>query len=37
MNKIEFIIWLETKSGFSRRNNNSDDEWRELMNHAEYI
>jgi hypothetical protein len=37
MNRTEFINWLENKSGLSRRNDNSDDEWRELMNYAEYI
>ncbi len=37
MTKIEFISWLENKTGLSRRNDDSDDEWRELMNYAEYI
>jgi len=37
MNKIEFINWLENKTALSRKNDNSDDEWRELMNYAEYI
>ena len=37
MNRIEFIVWLENKSGLSRRNDDSDNDWRELMNYAEYI
>lgn len=36
MTKIEFITQLETKTCFGRIYNN-DDEWRELMNYAEYI
>lgn len=37
MNRIEFINWLETNSSLSRTNDNSDNEWRELMNYSEYI
>jgi hypothetical protein len=37
MNRTEFINWLETKSGFNRKNINSDEYWRELINYAEYI
>lgn len=37
MNRIEFIEWLENKSGFSKTNDNCNTEWRELMNYAEYI
>lgn len=37
MNRIEFIDWLENKSSLSRKYDNSDTEWRELMNYAEYI
>ncbi len=36
MNKTEFINWLETKTGFSR-SYKSDNEWRELIDYAEYI
>jgi hypothetical protein len=37
MNRLEFINWLETKSSFERSFADSDNEWKELMNHAEYI
>jgi hypothetical protein len=37
MNRNEFIEWLKNKSGFIRSYNNSDNEWRELRDHAEYI
>ena len=37
MDKKDFINWLEKKSGLNRKNDNFDNEWRELMNYSEYI
>lgn len=37
MERSAFIKWLESDSGFSRKYDSSDNEWRELMNYAEYI
>lgn len=37
MNRDEFINWLTYKSGFTKKSENYDNEWRELMNYAEYI
>ena len=36
MNRTEFINWLGLTC-FEKKYNNSDTEWRELMNYAEYI
>jgi hypothetical protein len=37
MNRLEFIDWLEHSSGFERTNNTFDNEYRELMDYAEYV
>lgn len=37
MTKQEFINWLENKSRLSRRNDNSDNNWRELMNYTSVV
>lgn len=37
MNRTEFINWLENNSSLNKKNDNTDTEWRELMNYAEYI
>lgn len=37
MNRDEFIEWLKFTSGFEQKWLDSDNEWRELMNYADYI
>lgn len=36
MNKKDFIDWLSSYTAYERTYS-GDDEWRELMNYAEYI
>lgn len=37
MKRTEFIDWLENNTGFIKSYSNSDTEWKELVDYADYI
>lgn len=37
MTRIEFIEWLRTKTSFESRSDNSDSDWRYLVDYADYV